>query len=177
MDAAEVLKLKVRDNIGLPDGFVKDDDEEIKKVISIIRKYRPNVVMAPHYEDHHPDHINASKLIKKAAHLSGLKEFPVEGEKFRPDYFYYYYLGYPKTPWIVVDTTGYEEIKLKSIASHKSQLGLKGEALETRLTKYDLLKRIEARDRHMGYFIDAEFGEGIVPQKAFRTRDLVINGG
>ena len=161
----------------MPDGFVKDNDEHVEKVIKIIRKYRPKVVMAPYYEDHHPDHINTSRLVNRAAHLSGIKKYPVQGERFRPQDFYYYYLGYPKTPWLVVDITGYEEVKLKSIASYKSQLGLVGEVVETRLTKFDLLKKIEARDRYMGYFIDSEFGEGLHPLKAFKIKNLLAYGG
>ncbi|UMZ73226.1 bacillithiol biosynthesis deacetylase BshB1 [Natranaerofaba carboxydovora] len=176
-EAAKILKLEVRENAKIPDGFVRETDKYVDIVIGIIRKYRPRIVLAPFYEDHHPDHINASKLVKRAAHLSGLERYPVDGQKFRPKNFYYYFLGQPQNPGLVVDTTGYEETKLESIAAHRSQLGLMEEAKMTRLTEFDLLKRIEARDRYMGYFVDSEFGEGLVPVKACKANDLTLLGG
>lgn len=176
-NAAKILGVDVRENARIPDGFVEVNEENVKKLINFIRKYKPEIVLAPYFEDHHPDHENASKLIKKAAHLSGLKEYPVEGDRYRPTQFYYYFLGYPQNPGLVVNISSYEEIKLDSIAAHRSQLGYGGQALETRLTKFDLLKRIEARDRYMGFFINCEFGEGLLYEKAIGTCDLFMLGG
>src|ERR1700743_3765792 len=43
--AAEILGLTVRENLGLPDGFFKNDEEHQRKVITAIRKYQPDIVI------------------------------------------------------------------------------------------------------------------------------------
>lgn len=175
--ASEILKIKTRVTANLPDGFIEVKEKYLKIVIEIIRKYRPKIILAPYYEDPHPDHSNGSKLIRRAAHLSGLREYPAEGERFRPKQFYYYFLGNPQNPGLVVNTSGYETAKLESIAAYESQLGLNKKVQETSLTEFDLLKRIESRDRYMGYFINSEFGEGLIYEKAIGTKDLFTLGG
>ena len=64
--AAQILGVQERINLGLPDGFLKSDDETIKKAIHVIRKYRPKiVVLNPEYE-RHPDHEAAHRTIRSA---------------------------------------------------------------------------------------------------------------
>src|SRR5437867_3688250 len=71
-EASRILGLTVRENIGLPDGAISVNPQNRLKVIRILRKYRPGIVMAHYWEDKHPDHENTSLLVMQAAHHAGL---------------------------------------------------------------------------------------------------------
>ena len=68
--AAEVLGLKVRENLGLRDGDVIVTSEARLSVIRLLRKYRPLVVLTHYWEDRHPDHVNTSRLVDALPHLA-----------------------------------------------------------------------------------------------------------
>ena len=70
--SSQILGLSHRENLGLRDGFILNDEKNRMAVIKAIRKYRPKVVLANAIYDRHPDHGNAAALIREAAFLSGL---------------------------------------------------------------------------------------------------------
>src|SRR3954466_15904244 len=43
-DSAKILGLSVRDNLGLPDGFFENSKEYQLKVITAIRRFKPEIV-------------------------------------------------------------------------------------------------------------------------------------
>lgn len=176
-EAAEILGVSVRENLSLQDGFITNDKESITRVIELIRKYRPSTVLLPHPEDDHPDHGEGSRMIRQACHLAGLKKYPVSGERFRPENVFYYFLGRPKTPDLVVDITEVRQKKVKAIMAYKSQLGMIDNSLDTRLTRPDFLDRIEGRERYMGHLAGCEFGEGLIGDRPLKVNDLMNNGG
>jgi len=47
-EAAKILNVKVRKNLSIPDGNIKLNDENIKKVVKVIRKYKPEIIFAPY---------------------------------------------------------------------------------------------------------------------------------
>jgi len=71
--AAAVLQLDVRENLGMADGFFRNDEEHQRRLIRAIRKYRPEIVLANSLEDRHPDHGRAGHLISDSCFLSGLR--------------------------------------------------------------------------------------------------------
>ena len=71
LEAAKILKTSIRENLLIPDGDIEISNGNVQKVVLPIRKYRPKIVFAPFYNDRHPDHIGASKLIKRAMFVSG----------------------------------------------------------------------------------------------------------
>jgi len=54
--AAEILGLSARENMGFQDVFFKDDAEHQLKLVQVIRKYQPDIVLANAVTDRHPDH-------------------------------------------------------------------------------------------------------------------------
>src|SRR5690606_17592852 len=62
-DAANILGLDVRENLGLKDGFFKNDEEHQLRIIEIIRKYQPEIIITNAYHDRHPDHGKACDLV------------------------------------------------------------------------------------------------------------------
>ena len=61
--AAEILGC-LRENLSLPDGNIEVNVPNRMKLIQILRKYRPRVLLIPHFAERHPDHVQA--------HLAGL---------------------------------------------------------------------------------------------------------
>ena len=70
--ASSILKTEIRENFGIPDGYIQRTKENLVKIITEIRKYKPKIIFAPYFNDRHPDHIDTSKLVKEAVFASGL---------------------------------------------------------------------------------------------------------
>ena len=64
--SAEILKLQVRENLKIQDGQIENNQENRLKVINCIRKYQPDIILAPYFEDRHPDHVHASNLVNES---------------------------------------------------------------------------------------------------------------
>ncbi len=177
--AAEILGVEVRDNLQIPDGFIRPTEENLAKTVELLRKYRPNTVITINSDDDHPDHIYTSKLVSEAAHLAGLAKYPAQGERFRPENLFYFAASRPKNPDIVVDITEVYEQKMNSILAHRSQLGLAEDedSHNTRLTHPSFLERIKARDRYMGYLGRCELAEGFMCDRIPGVKDLLSFGG
>ena len=72
--SSEILGITMRENLGLRDGFFVKDEATLLKVISVIRKYQPDIILANSEFDRHIDHGRAAELIHDACFLSGLKK-------------------------------------------------------------------------------------------------------
>ena len=72
-EGRKVLGALFRDQLGLPDGFFRADEESLRKVIIAIRAHRPRVLITNAVRDRHPDHGRAAALVAEAAFLSGLR--------------------------------------------------------------------------------------------------------
>ena len=125
-EAAKLMGVNHRLNLGFRDGFFKVDEEHILKVIQVIRKFKPEVVLANAITDRHPDHGRGAELVRQAAFLSGLRRIETieEGviqESWRPKNVYHYIQALDITPDFVVDVTGYAEKKKAAVLAHKSQ--------------------------------------------------------
>ena len=70
--AALVMGLSVRENLGLPDAGIRNDDDTRALLVQMLRRLRPRVVIAPAPRGRHPDHRRATELIRDACFLAGL---------------------------------------------------------------------------------------------------------
>lgn len=177
-EAARVLGAEVRECAGLPDAFIKNDGDSREKVIQLIRKYRPKIVLCPYFDDHHPDHINASLLVKEACHLSGLLKYPIEGKPYRPTQLFYYFLGKTADPTLLIDISSQVDIKWKAIACHKSQFSLPSEVrVETMVNSPLFIQYLKSRDQFFGSLIRVPYAEGLVPEGKIFLTNLFSLGG
>src|ERR1700742_1480572 len=125
--AASILQLDVRENLGMADGFFRNDEAHQRLLIRAIRKYRPDIVLANALEDRHPDHGRAGKLIRDACFLSGLRKVETVDEsgkpqeQWRPKYIFHYIQDRYFEPSFVYDITPVFEKKLQSIRAYSSQ--------------------------------------------------------
>ncbi|MCK7554574.1 bacillithiol biosynthesis deacetylase BshB1 [Chitinophaga sedimenti] len=124
--AAKVLGVEVRENPALKDGFFRNDTEEQLAIITAIRKYRPDIVLANAIDDRHPDHGRAAKLIADSCFMAGLRriETSVDGvaqEAWRPKQVFHFIQDRYHEPDFVLDITPYMEQKIEAIKCFKTQ--------------------------------------------------------
>jgi bacillithiol biosynthesis deacetylase BshB1 len=177
--AAEILGLAVRENIGLPDGFFQNTPEYQLKVIEVIRKYQPEIVITNAYHDRHPDHGRASDLVEASAFLAGLRkiETTFEGEPqqaWRPNILLHFIQDRYIEPDIVIDVTQYWDKKVKSIMAYGSQFHnpeWKGEP-QTYISSPDFVRIIEGRAMEFGKSIQAKYAEGFTSKKILGADNL-----
>ncbi|MBT9172406.1 MAG: N-acetyl-alpha-D-glucosaminyl L-malate deacetylase 1 [Syntrophomonadaceae bacterium] len=178
LKAAEIMGMSVRDNLGLPDARLKVDEESLRAVIEVIRKYRPRVVLGPYWQDKHPDHLRASQLVREASYLSGLRRYPAAGEPYRPPLLCQYFLAVFAEPTFVVDISACYERKLAALSAHQSQFGLPRDIDWRTLVNNPLfIRMIQARDQYVGSMILALYGEGLYLEQKVVVEDLMVLKG
>jgi bacillithiol biosynthesis deacetylase BshB1 len=178
LDAAKILNLTARENLGFKDVYFKDDQEHQHKLIQIIRKYQPEIVLANAITDRHPDHGKGSSLASNACFMSGLRKIETnfEGEiqdAWRPKFVYHYIQNNFIEPDFIVDITPFWEIKLKSILAFKSQFyDPSNSEPQSFISDPEFLPFIEARARELGHRIFAKYGEGFTVERFLGVHDL-----
>ena len=182
--ATAILRLDVRLDLGLPDGFLERTVEYRTRLVEVIRSERPRMLVGPYWEDHHPDHVATSLLMKDAWWFAGVAKHPGGAPAHRPEAMLFSLSRYAARPSLIVDVSGQFATKARAVACYASQLhrappadaapgagggaraGADGEP-ETYLSRSDFLAAWEGRHRYYGRMIGAEFGE------AYLTRNPV----
>jgi bacillithiol biosynthesis deacetylase BshB1 len=168
--AAEVLGLAARENLGLPDGHIANTPEHRERLIRVVRRYRPHVLLLNAAVDRHPDHEAAAKLAIDAAFYAGLQKIETaeaDGtlqEPWRPHHVLHYMGDREFEPSLVVDVTDVWEQRLAALAAFRSQFHNPAYDAETDepatfVSNAGFFQWIEARARVYGAKIGATFGE------------------
>ena len=159
-EAAAILGVRARENLRLPDGGVTVAPSARLKVIKVLRKYRPKIVLTHYWEDPHPDHVHTSELITEAVHHSGLAKIETGQERHRPPVILYFKLPFDRLPSFVVDVSDYADRRSAAIAAHRSQLyDPNGGGLQTILSSPDFLTHVENIHSWYGTMIGKSKGE------------------
>jgi N-acetylglucosamine malate deacetylase 1 len=176
--ASYVLGISIRENLGFEDGLFEDDKLNNLALISVIRKYQPEIVLTNAVEDRHPDHGNASKLVSRACFLSGLIKIDtllegVKQKEWRPKAVYHYIQDRYIKPDFVIDITPFWSKKIEAIRAYQSQFfNPDSREPETYISKEDFFAFVEARAREMGHSIGVSYGEGFTKEKQLGVKDL-----
>ncbi len=177
-NASRILRLSARINLKLPDGKLEVKDSYKRKIVSLIRFHKPELIFAPHQNDRHPDHTAAGRLVKEAMFLSGAAKYATEyrGKEqisFRPAKLFYYMMSYPFTPAFIVDITDSFDTKMKAIKTYKTQFyNPKSKEPETFISDPKFLNFIEARSGFYGFLIRKPHGEAFYSEEALEL-DLI----
>lgn len=167
---AEILGVKFRENLGLPDGKLTVNDESVEKMIVMIRKYRPKIVLVnPPYE-RHPDHEASHFILRKAMFKSGLVKVETEFDgvpqtplRIRKMFCYMQSYEFPRKADFYVDITSTFEKKMNAIKAYTSQVFVPGlsdpSGPVTRLSRPEFLEELEARAIYFGTQIGVRFAE------------------
>lgn len=183
--SAKILGVAGRENLGLPDGMIENSKENQEKVIRVLRRHRPTIVLINAPECRHPDHAHAADLVAEAAFYSGLSRIELRGddaqllEPWRPQHVLHYMQSLPFEPSIVMDVSSVWDRRMKALAAFSSQFHsadyeATGDEPETFVSNPDFLRWIEARAITYGYRIGAKYGEPFLYRHGpIGTDDLV----
>ncbi len=161
--SSKILGLCGRENLELRDGFIDVTMESKHVVVEALRRWRPRAIFLPYWDDRHPDHMNASRLIYESVFLSGLIRFETGQEAHRPKQLFYYMGWHEFTPTFVVDITDQAERKLEAIYAFGTQFRADAErGPQTRLTSPTTDWLIRSRMAYYGSKIRSKYGEGFL---------------
>lgn len=173
--AADALGVHVRANAGLPDARLHNNDETRRRVIALIRRFRPRTVILPYPVGRHPDHRAASELGRDACYLAGLAKYDAPGRPHRP-FKILYALSYredPVKPTFVVDISATFGAKMRAIRCYKSQFDGARAAGEIFPTGQELYELVETQSAHYGSLIRARYGEPFFTFETVKIGDVV----
>ncbi len=177
--SAKVMGLAVRANLGLPDGFFQNSEAHQLKVVTAIRTYRPDIVLANAVYDRHPDHAKGADIAYTSCFLAGLAKVvthDAEGkpqEPWRPKALYHYIQSQFIQPDFVVDISDTWEQKMESIRAYKSQFfDPSSKEPVTYISTPEFLRMLESRAIEMGHAIGVKYGEGFVTRRWVGVRSL-----
>ena len=176
--ASLLLQLAVRENLEMEDGFFVNDRSHQLRVVKMIRKYQPTIVLANAIEDRHPDHSKAAKLVVDACFFAGLIALKTTeaGEEqciWRPKAIYHYIQDRYVKPDFVVDISGFWQQRMKTVLAYGSQF-YSGtvEGNQTPISSQDFLKFLEGRAREYGRQINCEYGEGFTVDGTLEVKEF-----
>lgn len=176
--AGKVMGLVARENLGFRDGFFTNDEKHQLEVVKMIRKYRPEIVIANAPTDRHPDHGRASFLVKEASWLAGLRQVKTaldgeEQEAWRPQMLLYYIQFQNLQPDFIVDIGEHIHTKIKSIEAYASQFyDPNSKEPKTVISSKNFLESVTYRAQDLGRLIGAEYGEGFIKAQDLGLENL-----
>jgi bacillithiol biosynthesis deacetylase BshB1 len=177
-NAATTMGVHARENLKMADGFFQPDEENIRKVITVIRKYQPEIVLCNAPDDRHPDHGRSAKLVSDAAFLSGLRKIETnhngnKQEQWRPHYVFHYIQDRYLKPDFLFDISDYFEQKIKTILCYTTQFNSTDNSEpQTYISTPDFLDVIKSRALMLGKRIGVKYAEGYLTTKMIGVKSF-----
>lgn len=177
-EAANILGISERRSLDIPDGNIEVSQENIRQVMSVIRELKPKILLIPHSEERHPDHVRAHRLCKEAWFYAGLKNMATTSNgapqsPYRPDVYFEFMQWYEFSPSFIIDVSDAYETKMKAIRAFRSQFhDPSSQEPQTKLSHPGFLDLIEARSRYYGERIGVRHGEAFYSIAPFGVRSL-----
>ncbi len=177
-NAARILGVSTRINMGFADGFFINDKEHQLALIKMIRKFKPELVLCNAIDDRHIDHGKGSKLVSDACFLSGLIKIETKEENsiqnpWRPKHVYHYIQWKHIEPDVVVDVSGFIDIKMKAVLAYETQFySTNSKEPETPITSKNFIDSVTYRARDLGRLIGVSHAEGFTVERYAAVESL-----
>ncbi len=175
-EAAKILKLDVRENLELPDGHVFVTDVERTKMVRVLRRLKPKIILTHQLEDPHPDHNHIAYLVREAARLSSMQKYDGDfgQERIKVPMVAHNIFSQRVVPSFIVDISKFMEEKTAAIRAHASQFyDPNSNEPETRLTSKNFIIELENRSRYFGSLIGVEAGEPFFVREVLNIEDPI----
>ena len=175
----DIIGAEFRENLALKDGFIRDDEDSILKLVAIIRQYRPKIILCNAIKDRHPDHGSAANLVNKASFTAGLAKITTNHNgnsqaAFRPNVVYHYIQDRWIDPDFIVDISSEFEDKMKAITSFKSQFyNPESDEPDTPISSKEFLSSIKSKAILWGRTISSTYGEGFTKSRALGVNNIL----
>jgi bacillithiol biosynthesis deacetylase BshB1 len=112
-------------NLDLPNRSLEPTLSHRRSIAAVFRRVRPRLLFAPYWEDAHPDHTAATKLVEDARFWSKLTRSDIPGQPFHPARILYYFsihLRIVERPSLLLDISDQLEAKVAALRCYRSQL-------------------------------------------------------
>jgi N-acetylglucosamine malate deacetylase 1 len=164
--ASDILGVCVREILYFPDRGLYLQESFIRSVADIIRRYKPETVFVPYYEDRHPDHGNCARIVEEAVFSAGIKKFVTEkcNEPHRVKNLYFYMINGFHKPDFVIDISNYMNQKKLSLEAYQSQFIRTDTTVDTPLVN-GYIETVESRERLFGKEVGVTYAEGFKSKK------------
>lgn len=161
--AREFIGIKEGYGLGFKDSEVKRDLKAIFKIMKIIRKFKPVLVITHYYNDYHSDHNEVSKLVTEAVDRAGWGILKELGEPHKTPVFLYMDGEYLNRGDILVDVSDYLEKIEKLMEIYKSQMSERMKQLLISIIKYRgfFLRKPAAESFEIGHRYPLKFCDNL----------------
>src|SRR5450631_2186017 len=184
-NSAVILGADIRENLEMADGFLKNDEENQRKIIIVLRKYRPEIILCNAPDDRHPDHGRSADLVNDAAFLSGLIKIETKDdldnkqEIWRPKYVFNYIQDLYFKPDFVIDISNVFDKKIEAIDAFSTQFynpNASDKEPQTYISSPEFLESVINRAKMYGKMIGVKYAEGFLSKKmiGMKTFDALI---
>ena len=175
-NAAKIVQLDVRENLGLADGHIFVTDEALTKLVRALRRLKPKVILTHQIDDPHPDHNHITQLVRESARLASMRKYDGDFGQARINVPIVAHNTFSRrvVPSFIVDISEFLEVKMEAIRAHHSQFyNPNSTELETRLTNKGFLDELENRSRYFGSLIGVKAGEPFFVREALNVADPI----
>lgn len=172
--AAAILKLSVRENLGLADGHVFADDASRTALVRVLRRLKPSVLLTHQDGDPHPDHNHIVQLVRESARLASMQRYDEEtgDEKIPVPMVAHNIFSRNVRPSFIVDISDFLETKMNAIRAYRSQFyDPNSSEPETRLTARGFMDELSNRSKYFGSLIGTAAGEPFYVREALNVED------
>lgn len=177
-ESAKILGISARENLGMKDGFLNNSEEYQMRIVKVIRKYKPEIVLANAIDDRHPDHAKGAKLVSDACFLSGLIkiETEIDGRNqdiWRPKHIFHYIQWKEIEPDFVIDISNFIDKKIEACLAYKTQFyDPNSTEPMTPIATKDFLESLTYRAQNLGRLSGCEYAEGFTTEKMLALKNF-----
>jgi bacillithiol biosynthesis deacetylase BshB1 len=172
--AAAILGVGWREALDIPDGRVENTYENRLKIVEVLRRVRPRVVILPYWAGRHPDHYNSATLGYEACFLSGLAKIETGAPPHRPFKIVYASLYADVRPSFVVDITPHIEDRHRALMAYESQYANRETGSGLFVPEEEIRERTFATARHYGLLAGVRYAEPFVQKETGLVEDLTL---
>jgi bacillithiol biosynthesis deacetylase BshB1 len=180
-----ILGSTIRENLEMADGFFRNDEENQRKIITVLRKYRPEIILCNAPDDRHPDHGRWADLVNDAVFLSGLIKVETKDDRgnkqevWKPKYVFNYIQDLYFKPDFVIDISNVFDKKIESIEAFSTQFynpTSSDKEPQTYISSPEFLESVINRAKMYGKMIGVKYAEGFLSKKmiGMKTFDALI---
>ena len=177
--AAEILNADARENLMMEDGFFENNEINKRKIITVLRKYKPEIIFCNAPEDRHPDHGRSAELVEEAAFLSGLSKIEtfLDDElqtAWRPKFVFNFIQDRYLKPDFLIDVSAEMEQKIEAVKAYKTQFfNVENPGgPQTYISSPEFLESVYARAAMFGKMIGVKYAEGFLSKKTIGFKNL-----
>jgi len=169
-NATQILDLTWRRNLGLANRSLQTTLDDRRRLAEVFRECRPRIILAPYWQDAHPDHVSASQLCDDARFWSKLSRSDMDFEPFWPPMLLHYFsihLRIHPTASVVMDVSDHIETKMQAVSAYRSQL------VEGRSDAFPtVIDDIRDRARYWGWTIGKSYAEPLTNREQIGIASL-----